>query len=371
MARRHRARRTTRAPGAGRRGPGTPTCCRCRRGPGSTSRTRCGRPGRSRPWRPRRQPARRRGRARRRPRRRGRRRCAIPRWRRGRRPAGAGRPGTSRWRCRTGDGRRRSRGPAPSHPAMTPTRSAQAVARPSAVTRARSSSVSVRVWPATAATSSLRSTGTVGRVRSSTDSPGASGTSPNDQPSPAGSRTSAVDAPRASTATAPSGDRPVGDPGEVPEPGGERDRLGLVGGGRTGEATQLGGEGRAEERCLDEPAAERLGDDRHLDARCQRLVAAVGGPQLAPPGVDDGGLDAVEPRLVVQLADRGRAVALGDAHDRVAQRLLLGGQSDVHQAPCSFVGIVPTSSSRSVRRRTLPDGSRGTSSTTTTRRRCL
>ena len=39
-------------PAAGRHGPGTPRCCRCRRAPGSRSRTRCGPPGRSRPWPP-------------------------------------------------------------------------------------------------------------------------------------------------------------------------------------------------------------------------------------------------------------------------------------------------------------------------------
>ena len=53
--RHRRGRRSTAAPGAGTRGPGTPRCCRCRRAPGWRSRTRSARLGRSRPW-PRRPP---------------------------------------------------------------------------------------------------------------------------------------------------------------------------------------------------------------------------------------------------------------------------------------------------------------------------
>ena len=108
---RRRARRSTAGPGAGGRGRGTPRCCRCRRAPGWRSRTRSGRPGRRRPWPPRRRPGRRRPGGRRRPRRRGGRRCATPRWRRRRRRAGAARPGTSRWAGRTAGAPWRSRRP--------------------------------------------------------------------------------------------------------------------------------------------------------------------------------------------------------------------------------------------------------------------
>ena len=66
------------------------------------------------------------------------------------------------------------------------------------------------------------------------------------------------------------------------------------------------------------------------------------------------------PLGVVELADGRRAEPVDDLADRVAERLLLGGEADVHQSSLPARSSEPaSSSSRSVRRSTLPDGSRG------------
>ena len=89
------------------------------------------------------------------------------------------------------------------------------------------------------------------------------------------------------------------------------------------------------------------------------------------PGGGDGGVELGRPLGVVELADGVRAQPVDDLGRRVAQRPLLGGEADVHQSSLPGVDERGVHSSRSVRRSTLPDGSRGMASTTTTWRRCL
>ena len=117
------------------------------------------------------------------------------------------------------------------------------------------------------------------------------------------------------------------------------------------ERGEIVGEHRAEERHVDQAAGELLGDDRDLDAR--RLVGA----QRPPSGRVD---------RLLQPRDRGSSSSRSatDPGPRSSASLAAAsrswrcsaGQTNVHS--CSF----------STRRNTLPEGSRGISSTNTTRR---
>ena len=191
-------------------------------------------------------------------------------------------------------------------------------------------------------------------------------------PSGAGSRTSAVPAPSASTASAPAGQPPSTTTAD-PDRSAASATVSSVGGQRgAGQAAQLGGERRAEERGVGEPAAELLGDDRRLDARTPTARTPPSAVRSSrQPEAATAASSFVGPLAIVELADGARAEAVDDLGDRVAQRLLLGGEADVHQLRLPRRGAAASSSSRSVRRSTLPDGSRGIASTTTTWRRCL
>ena len=99
---------------------------------------------------------------------------------------------------------------------------------------------------------------------------------------------------------------PVAEHGQV---GGEEDGLPTVGRRRSGSAAEIGGQGRAEERCVGEPVGELLGDDRHLDRGGQRVATVSLGPQLAPAGRIDRRVELGGPLAVVEVSRRsgGRA----------------------------------------------------------------
>ena len=251
--RRRRGRRSTAAPGAGGRGPGTPTCCRCRRAPGWRSRTPCGRPARSRPWPARRRPAPRDG---------GRASTAHAAWRATlREPSMATYASASRcctaWNepmvvpyCWRDDAYSQARSTAPR---IVPTRSAQVSASPRAVQRARSSSVSGR--PSSGATSVWprerhRRPGQVDGHRRRT-------AAPPDRPASRSARPRAPAPPprpwRRRPRTLRARSRRPRRPGS--QAGVERDGLGRRGDGGTGQPPELGGERRPEEGDVGQAAA--------------------------------------------------------------------------------------------------------------------
>src|SRR6202171_3202070 len=130
------------------------------------------------------------------------------------------------------------------------------------------------------------------------------------------------------------------------------DRRGLLarqGGLATEPTPQVVGEHRSEEWHVDQAPRELLRDDGHLDPRC-----AVG-PQRAKSRGVDRLLQPAYPIRVVEICDRSGPEIVGQLGRRLAQLLLFTGQTDVHRR--SFNTL----------RNTFPDGSRGISSTNTTR----
>ena len=89
------------------------------------------------------------------------------------------------------------------------------------------------------------------------------------------------------------------------------------------------------------------------------------------PAAGDGGVELGDAPSSPSSPTVSAAEVVHDLGDGVAQRVLLGGQADVHQGSSGWVRSVGASSSRRVRRSTLPDGRRGMASTTTRWRRCL
>ncbi len=93
--------------------------------------------------------------------------------------------------------------------------------------------------------------------------------------------------------------------------------------------------------------------------------------QLPPARLGDGGVQFAQPLGIADLADRPWGKAVDDLGCRSAQRVLLLGQADVHQSWRAGGTSDGAHWSRSVRRSTFPDGRRGISSTITTCRSCL
>ena len=117
------------------------------------------------------------------------------------------------------------------------------------------------------------------------------------------------------------------------EIGPEGNGLADVGVGDSGEAAEVRGEGRPEERGVGEPPCQLLGDDGDLDAGGPRCAIAGVGPQLPPAGGCDGGVELGGPLEVVELPDRPRSEAVDELRGGAPEGQLLRGVADVHQ-PC-------------------------------------
>ena len=156
-----------------------------------------------------------------------------------------------------------------------------------------------------------------------------------------------------------------GGPSQLGQGEGEGDGLGRGGRGCAGKPPQLGGQSRAQKRRISQATAQLLGHDRHLDGGSERFAARFGNPHLAPTRGQNGGLELVGPLEVAELPDGPRPQPVDDLGSRIAERLLLGGEPDVHQEPCPSANSDGVNCSRMVRRSTFPDGSRAISSTTT------
>ena len=139
----------------------------------------------------------------------------------------------------------------------------------------------------------------------------------------------------------------------------------------TGQPPELGRQRRAEEGCIGQSPAELLGDDRDLHPGGERRASIDRYPKLAPARGGNGGVEPVGPLGVVELADGAGSEPVDDLGSRVAQRSLLGGEADVHHALPVDAARTGVHWSRSVRRNTFPEGSRGMVSTKTTWRSCL
>ncbi len=182
-------------------------------------------------------------------------------------------------------------------------------------------------------------------------------------------RTSASSEPATSTATAPD----IGSPAVARAMADSRESRATVSRSGAGGAPTL--------RRISSPNAgpmkgdvgqattELLGHDGRLDAGGQRRVGLGRYTQATPPA--HHAVQLVGPVEIVELAHGLGSQPVDGQRDRVAQGLLLGGEPDVHQPPVPAAASVGAHSSRSTRRSTLPDGSRGMSSTTTTCRSCL
>ena len=166
------------------------------------------------------------------------------------------------------------------------------------------------------------------------------------------------------------GGQAVDHPGRGGQAGVEGHGLGSGGRRPAGQPPQLGGQGGSGEGDVGQAPGELLGDQGHLHPRGQGPAVVGRRPQLAPSRLGHGRLQASGALAVVELAHGVGAEAVGHRGRGVAQLALLGREPDVHQP-----GADPLKAgahwSRSVRRSTLPDGSRGTASTTTTWRSCL
>lgn len=84
------------------------------------------------------------------------------------------------------------------------------------------------------------------------------------------------------------------------------------------------------------------------------------------PAGPDRGVQLLRPLAVTQLADGTGTQAVDHLDGGIAERLLLRREAHVHQGSPGVAANTGVHSSRNVRRSTLPEGSLGTASTTTT-----
>ena len=105
---------------------------------------------------------------------------------------------------------------------------------------------------------------------------------------------------------------------------------GAVGGGYAGAPREIGGEDRTRERDVGDRFAERVGDDRRLDAARERSPAAVVS-QLEPPGVANCRGEALDAPAVLEVDDRPRSELTRQLAGGAPKLGLLGGVAGVHR----------------------------------------
>ena len=232
-------------------------------------------------------------------------------------------------------------------PRIVPTRSAQVMARPRAVHLVRTSSAR---WPTRAAPAV--STTATGRVRSTRVSPRPTATELRE--------------PSSSSTSAAHGASRVDGEGLGPvhrgRRRGPRSRPWSPAAHRRAVAARRPTSGRGR-RCRRRPRPSSSAMMATSTADAHGAPSSDGDRSSRQPAAATAASSFSTRSRVVELTHRAGAEAVDEHRCRVAQRPLLGGQPDVHQPAIS--------SSRSTRRSTLPDGRRGTASTTTTRCTCL